>query len=75
MSTITFPIPENIELDPRDTIRFLASKLYETGRLSLGQAAEVAGLSKTTFSEILGDYGVSLINHPISDIIRDASRI
>lgn len=75
MSSITFQIPENIELDPRDTVKFLAAKLYESGRLSLGQAAELAGLSKTAFSEILGDYGVSLINYPVSDIKRDASRI
>lgn len=75
MSTITLSIPENVELDPRDTIRFLAAKLYETGRLSLGQAAELAGLSKIAFSEILGDYGVSLINYPASDIVKDASKI
>jgi predicted HTH domain antitoxin len=75
MSTITLQVPEKVELDPRDTARFLAAKLYEAGRLSLGQAAELAGLSKVAFSEILGDYGVSLINYPVSDIQRDASRI
>jgi predicted HTH domain antitoxin len=48
--------------------------MYESGRLSLGQAADLAGLSKTTFSEILGDFDVSLINYPPSDIIRDAAQ-
>ena len=75
MSTITLQIPEKVELDPRDTVRFLAAKLYEAGKLSLGQAAELAGLSKVTFSEVLGDYSVSLINYPTSEIQRDASRI
>jgi len=28
--------------------------MYESGKLSLGQAADLAGLSKTAFSEILG---------------------
>jgi hypothetical protein len=37
----------------------------------LGQAANLAGLSKVAFSEILGDYNVSLVN---SDVIRDAAR-
>lgn len=75
MSTITLPIPDNLDLDTRDTVKLLAAKLFESGRLSLGQAAEVAGLSKVAFSEILIDYGVSLINYPASDIKRDASGI
>lgn len=75
MTTITLNVPDKVELDPRETARFLSAKLYEVGRLSLGQAAEMAGLSKTTFAEVLGDYDVSLINYPISDISRDASRI
>jgi predicted HTH domain antitoxin len=48
--------------------------MFESGKLSLGQAAGLAGLSKTTFSEILSDYGVSLINYPPSGIIRDAAQ-
>jgi predicted HTH domain antitoxin len=75
MNTITLQIPNKVELDPRETARFLAAKLYEVGRLSLGQAAELAGLSKVAFSEVLGDYDVSLINYPASDIERDASKI
>ncbi|MFO7614101.1 MAG: UPF0175 family protein [Bacteroidales bacterium] len=72
MKTITFNLPDKLELDPKETLKFLAAKLYETGRLSLGQAAELAGLSKATFAEILGDYNVSLINYPESEIIEDA---
>lgn len=75
MSTITLQVPEKVDLDPRETTRFLAAKLYEIGRLSLGQAAELAGLSKVAFSEVLGDYDVSLINYPVSDITNDASKI
>lgn len=75
MSVITLQIPDKIELDPKETIRFLSSKLYESGKLSLGQAAELAGLSKVAFAEIIGDYNVSLINYPVSDILQDAARI
>ena len=66
MNTITLTLPDTIELDQRDTVKFLAAKLYESGKLSLGQAAELAGYSKLAFSEILGDYQVSIINYPIS---------
>jgi predicted HTH domain antitoxin len=74
MKLLTLHIPENLNLDERETKRFLAAKLYETGRLSLGQAAELAGLSKVAFAEILADYDVSLINYPPSDIERDAAQ-
>ncbi|WP_256005855.1 UPF0175 family protein [Pedobacter deserti] len=42
-------------------MRFIAAQFYESGKLSLGQAADMARLSKRTFAELLSDYGVSLI--------------
>jgi predicted HTH domain antitoxin len=75
MSTITLQLPDTLELSPKDTVRFLAAKLYESGKLSLGQAAELANLSKPTFAEILADYGVSMINYSIEDIVNDASNL
>jgi len=74
MKEITFLLPEGLDLDERQIKLFLAAKLYESGKLSLGQAAEMAGLSKTTFAEILADYDVSLINYLPEDIARDAAR-
>jgi predicted HTH domain antitoxin len=75
MRTITLQVPESLELNATDIVRFLASKLYESGRLSLGQAAELANLSKTTFAEILADYGVSIINYSIEEVINDAKTL
>ncbi len=53
----------------------MASKLYEAGKLSLGQAADMAGLTKVAFAEILGDFGVSLINYPVAEMKADAKKI
>jgi predicted HTH domain antitoxin len=75
MTTITLQVPDSLGEHQNDTIRFIAAKLYESGKLSLGQAAEMAGLTKRTFAELLGDYGVSLLNYPVSDIVADAERI
>ncbi|HRO41908.1 MAG TPA: UPF0175 family protein [Flavipsychrobacter sp.] len=75
MKTLTINLPDKIEIDAKETIKFLAAKLYEAGRLSLGEAAAVAGYSKTTFAEMLADYNVSLFNYPASDIRSDAARI
>ncbi len=74
MKQFTITIPDGVTLDERDTKRFLAAKMYESGKLSLGQAAGVAGLSKVAFSEILADYDVSLINYPPEDILKDAAQ-
>ena len=75
MKTIAVNVPDTMELEPKETIRFLAAKLYESGKLSLGQAAELAGLSKIAFAEILGDCNVSIFNYPAGEIIRDAAVI
>ncbi|WP_162419290.1 UPF0175 family protein [Cyclobacterium roseum] len=74
MKHLTLTIPDHLDLDERETKRFLAAKMYESGKLSLGQAAELAGCSKVAFSEILADYEVSLINYPPSDIPKDAAQ-
>jgi Uncharacterised protein family (UPF0175). len=39
----------------------LAIKLYEVGRLTLGQSAKLAGYSKRAFIELLGKYGVPVV--------------
>lgn len=75
MQTITLTIPDEVELDERQTARFLAAKLYEDGKLTLGQAAALAQLSKVAFAEILSDYGVALYNYPADEISRDADKI
>lgn len=71
MKTLTVKIPSTVELDERELLLMLASKLYERGKLSLGQAAELAGYSKRAFTEILGSYGVSVFNYSADDLERD----
>ncbi len=74
MKHLTLDIPDSLNIDVKEAKRFLAAKFYESGKLSLGQAAKLAGLSKVAFSEILSDFNVSLINYPPNDILRDASQ-
>ena len=71
MKTLTLRLPATVEIDERELLLMLASKLYERGKLSLGQAAELAGFSKRAFVEILGSYGVSVFNYPADDLDRD----
>jgi predicted HTH domain antitoxin len=71
MATLTIEIPETVDIDKRRVSMIVASKLYEQGRLSLGQASDVAGLTKRTFIELLSDYGVSIFNFPVSDLSKE----
>jgi predicted HTH domain antitoxin len=75
MKKLTIEVPEQLDWKEQDVKRFLAAKLFEAGELTLGQGADMAGLSKTAFSEILADYQVSLINYSADSISKDASRI
>ncbi len=75
MSRLTLEIPDTLKMDSAETQRFLAAKLYESGKLSLGQAAELANVSKTEFAGILSDYDVSFINYSLEDVLNDAGRI
>jgi predicted HTH domain antitoxin len=68
---ITLNIPENVELKEFDFIVYVATKLYEDGLVTAGQAAEMAGLSKKSFVEILGKYGVSLFSQSDEDLLND----
>ena len=71
MRTVTLNIPDSLDLDDKEVAMLLASQLYEQGKLSLGQAAELVGLTKRTFAELLGRYKVSIFNYPASDLFRD----
>ena len=71
MKTIIINIPDTVDFDDKEALMMLASGLYEKGKLSLGQAAEMVGLSKSAFMEILGNYGVSVFNYPPSELDRD----
>jgi len=71
MQVITLNIPDSAHLDAKEAAIIMAASLYEKGKLSLGQAAEVAGLTKRTFAELLGTYGVSIFNYPANDISND----
>lgn len=71
MKNLTLEIPDTIEMEKSEILMLLASKFYEQGRLSLGQAAEFAGLSKRTFAELLGKYNVSIFNYSADELAKD----
>jgi predicted HTH domain antitoxin len=71
MRTLTIQLPDTVDLDDKEARMALASKLYELGKLTLGQAADMVGYSKETFMELLADYGVSFFNHSADELDED----
>lgn len=48
-----------------------AAKLFELGRLSLGSAAELAGVPRVVFLYRLADYNVPVINQTMEELEQD----
>jgi predicted HTH domain antitoxin len=68
---LTLEVPDSLDMDSHDLAMLVATRLYEQGKLTLGQAAELAGISKRTFTELLGRYGVSVFNYSATDLQKD----
>jgi predicted HTH domain antitoxin len=71
MKTLVLNIPDTLDLDDREATMLLATKLYEQGKLTLGQAAELAGYSKRTFMELLVRYNVPIFNYDPVELAND----
>lgn len=79
MTTISIEVPESIfsalRKDPKEfteELRLLAAiKWYELGQITQGQAAEVAGLNRTEFINILSRYQVSPFQYAPEELEAD----
>ena len=69
MSEMTVALPDSIS--EAEAKVCLAAKLFEVGRLSCGQAAELAGYSKRTFIELLGKQGMAVLDYPAEELTDD----
>ncbi|MEM6648096.1 MAG: UPF0175 family protein [Bacteroidota bacterium] len=52
-----------------------AVKWYETGRVSQGKGAELAGLSREAFHRALGDFGVSAFQVTPDELREELQRL
>jgi len=59
-------LPFNLSEDEAKLL--LAIKLYEVGKVSLGQAAKLAGFSKRAFMDVLGRHHVPLFDYPPDEL-------
>lgn len=71
LAGLTVELPFTVSND--EARMALAIRLFEKGRVSLGQAANLAGFSKRAFIDILGREGVAVVNYPASELEKELS--
>ncbi|MFK8162968.1 MAG: UPF0175 family protein [Lewinella sp.] len=64
-------VPDGLMLSQFELSMHLAAKLFERGMITSGQGAEMVGLSKSAFIELLGKYGVSVFQYDMDDVLED----
>jgi len=71
MKTVTIDLPDSLDTEEFEIKMLLAGQLYERGKISLGQAARLVGISKRSFIEIMGRFGFSMFSDSIEDLYND----
>jgi predicted HTH domain antitoxin len=71
MKALTINLPESLDSEEFEIKMLLAGQLYERGKVTIGQAAEITGISKRSFIEIMGKYGFSLFSESSDDLKSD----
>ena len=79
---ISFEVPEdlmkalNTDRDEltMQTRLYAALQLFRTHKLSLGKAAEFAGLSREKFKTALNDHKIAMIDYPATDLEGEMER-
>lgn len=69
--TLTLDIPAGTE---REKLERIAVALYDAQALTQGQAAEMAGMSRAEFLDVLGREGISPFQYSAEDALTEARR-
>ena len=68
MATTELRVDLPVGLSDHEAKVFLAIKLYEVKKATLGQAAKIAGCSKRAFMETLGQNQIPVFNYSPEDL-------
>jgi len=71
MKTMLLKLPDSLNIDEGEAKMTLAAGLYKRGKLTMGQAADLVGLSKRTFMELLVIYDADVVNYSPDELEND----
>ena len=66
---LTVELPLNVSREEAQLA--MAVRLFEKSKISLGQAANMAGFSKRAFIDILGRESIPVVNYPAEDLRKE----
>ena len=69
MRSVTIQIPAHLEISEENLKFRIAAQLYEEAKVSLGEGALIAEVSKRFFIENLGNFGVSVFNYGTDELL------
>jgi predicted HTH domain antitoxin len=76
---LTIEIPQTVKtLMPdvdQEVKKFLAMKLYQNHSISMGRAAEIAGINRIDFEFLLAENNIPIPSQTYEEVIADADRI
>ena len=75
MKTLTIDLPDNLDLEEFEAKMLLAGQLHAKGKITLGQAAAIVGISKRAFMEIMGRFGFSVFNYSVEDLKQEIENV
>jgi predicted HTH domain antitoxin len=64
---MTIQVPDALEREHDEITRLIAAKLYEAGKLTLKQAADICQMKKLDFAEILIKYNVHYLDESATE--------
>lgn len=71
MKSVIIHIPDNVEISEQELKFRVAAQLYEERKVSLGEGAMIAEVSKRFFIENLGNLGVSVFNYSPDELLEE----
>ena len=75
MQELALKLPQMLDISEWELKMMLAAKMFEMGKLSSGQAAEMVGISKRAFLELLGKFNVSIFGYTSDDLKEDLQNL
>lgn len=71
MKVVQLELPDNLNLSDHEIKMIVAGQLQKQGKLTLGQAANLVGISKRQFMENMGEHGFSVFSDSVDDLCSD----
>lgn len=73
--TYQIKVPDQVELSEFELTVSVAMMLFDRGILSSGQGAEMVGVSRKSFLELAGKYGVSIFQYEEEELIDELENL